>query len=144
MSSTASPARSSTLRVAGTGPIPITSGETPATAVATTRAIGVMPRAFAYASDTTSAALAPSLIPLDEPAVTVPPSRTKAGFIPRSASRVVSGRGCSSTSTTVSRPLRSTIRTGTSSSANRRSPAAHAARRWLSWAKASCASRVMP
>ena len=72
------PARSSALRDAGIGPIPMTAGSTPATAVDTTRAIGVRPRARARSASTTSTADAPSLMPLrvagrDRPAI--PPER---------------------------------------------------------------------
>jgi len=55
------------------GPSPITSGETPATALDTTRAKGRAPASLAASADITSTALAPSLIPLADPAVTVPP-----------------------------------------------------------------------
>jgi hypothetical protein len=72
----------------------MTAGSTPATAVATIRAIGRNPRARARSASTTSAAEAPSLMPLELPAVTVPPSR-KAGRRRASASGGL-GPGCSS------------------------------------------------
>jgi hypothetical protein len=89
------PARSSTFRTAGTGAMPMTRGSTPATALATKRPSGWMPSSTAFSSLATTSAAAPSLIPLELPAVSVPPSR-KAGFRAASFSGVVSGRGCSS------------------------------------------------
>ena len=74
-SPTAIPARSSSLRTAGTGPIPITRGSTPATALATNAPSGSTPSARAFSSDAITSAAAPSLSPLELPAVTVPPSR---------------------------------------------------------------------
>ena len=78
-----------------------------------------------------TSAAAPSFTPLEFPAVTVPPSRN-AGRSDASFSSVVSGRGCSS---------RSTSPTGTSSSAKRPASCAAAQRRWLSSANASWSSR---
>src|SRR5919204_320904 len=89
------PARARTFRTAGIGPMPITRGSTPATALATKRPSGSTPSARAFSSLATTSAAAPSLIPLALPAVTVP-SRRKAGFSVASFSAVVSGRGCSS------------------------------------------------
>ena len=63
----------------------------------------------ARSSDAITSAAAPSLIPDELPAVTVPPARN-AGFSAASFSSVVSGRGCSS---------RTTSPTGTSSSSKR-------------------------
>ena len=100
-SSTPSPARSRALRVAGTGPTPMTAGSTPATAVETTRAIGCRPSSRARPASTSSTADAPSLIPELLPAVTEPPSRLNAGRSLPSASIDVSARGCSSRSTSV-------------------------------------------
>ena len=60
------------LRVAGTGPMPMMRGATPAAAMPTTRAIGVRPCARAAASEATISAAAPSLTPEALPAVTVP------------------------------------------------------------------------
>ena len=61
-SSTESPERSMTRRVAGTGPIPITRGSTPATALATMRAMGSSPSCFSAGSETIISAQAPSLM----------------------------------------------------------------------------------
>ena len=94
-SSTPIPARSSALRVAGTGPKPMIAGSTPATAVETTRASGFRPSSRARSASTSSTADAPSLMPGALPAVTVPPSRN-AGRSFASASADVSARGCSS------------------------------------------------
>ena len=64
------------------------------------RAIGRRPRSRARASDITSSAAAPSLMPELLPAVTDPDaSRLNAGLSVASDSRVASGRGCSSVST---------------------------------------------
>ncbi len=79
-----------------------------------------------------TSAAAPSLIPLEFPAVTVPPSRNT-GWSAASFSAFVSGRGCSS---------RVTSPTGTSSSSNRPASAASAQRRCDRRANSSCSSRV--
>ena len=107
-SPTSIPARASALRVAGTGPTPMTAGSTPATAVESTRAIGRSPSARARSASTTSTAEAPSLMPDEFPAVTEPPSGRNAGRSFASASRLVSARGCSSRATDdrVAAPLR--------------------------------------
>ena len=112
------PVRASSLRTAGTGPMPITRGSTPAAALPTNAPSGSAPSARAFSSDAITSAAAPSLIPLAFPAVTVPPSR-KAGFSAASFSAVTSGRGCSSTVTSP---------TGTSSSAKRPASCAAAQR----------------
>ena len=75
-------------------------------------------------------AAAPSLMPLALPAVTVPLGR-KAGFRRASFSIVVSGRGCSSVSTTMGSPLRWGTTTGTISSLNRPLSMAALAFIWL-------------
>ncbi len=142
-SSTPNPVRSRTFRVAGIGPIPMQSGSTPATAVPTIRAIGAKPSRSARSRPTTSRAAAPSFRPEELPAVTVP-SVLKAGRSAASFSASVSGRGCSSVSTTIAGPFRCGTSTGTISSSKRPSSMAAAARRWLSSAKASCSSRVIP
>ena len=87
--------------VAGTGPMPMTRGGTPAETVARMRARGVRPLALAAASEAMIMAQAPSLMPDELPAVTEPPSRNAAGSLAR-ISIVVSPRGCSSFSTMVS------------------------------------------
>src|ERR1700730_9004621 len=65
--------------MAGIGPTPIRSGNTPAAAVPTTRAMGDKPKRDAAASEATNIAQEPSLIPDAFPAVTVPPSRNGVG-----------------------------------------------------------------
>ena len=125
------PARARALRVAGTGPTPMYDGATPAMPAAAIRAIGRRPSRSAHSAEATSSAAAPSLIPDEFPAVTVPPGRN-AGRSAASRSSVVSGRGCSSVSTTAGAPRGRGIVTGTISSANRPAPIAAAARCWLS------------
>ena len=106
MSPTVSPARSSALRDAGIGPRPIVAGSTPATALETSARSAAGRARAARASDVTSSAAAPSLMPLLLPAVTDPEaSRLKAGFSAGELLQVVSGRGCSSRSTVVVAPL---------------------------------------
>src|SRR5439155_1345904 len=97
-SCTVRPARDSTFRVAGMGPTPIVLGSTPAAAEDTTRTRGVSPSSSALRSLVKSTTAAPSLIPLELPAVTVPPSRNT-GRSFESASREVSARGGSSRET---------------------------------------------
>ena len=75
--------------------MPITRGSTPATALPTNAPSGSMPSSRAFSSDAITSAAAPSLMPDELPAVTVPPLRN-AGFSAASFSSVVSGRGCSS------------------------------------------------
>ena len=73
------PARNNAFCVAGTGPIPITEGSTPATAIERICAIGFNPYFSTAASLANNIAAAPSLMPLLLPAVTVPLAE-KAGF----------------------------------------------------------------
>ena len=138
----ASSARASALRVAGTGPRPMQLGSTPATAVATMRASGVRPSSAMVSWLATASAAAPSLIPLEVPAVTVPPA-TNAGFNRARPSRVTSGLGGSSRQTVSVVPPR---RTGMPMISPSNAPAAiaAAARRWLSTANLSCSSRPIP
>ena len=70
--------------LAGTGPMPMTRGATPAADMPTTRAIGVRPCADALASDAISSAAAPSFTPEALPAVTV----LSAPLMPRSLPRL--------------------------------------------------------
>ncbi|MNE58999.1 hypothetical protein D3C80_1540630 [compost metagenome] len=136
------PASSSTLRVAGTGPMPISRGSTPATAMPTIRPRAFKPWRRAAALLASSKAQAPSLTPEALPAVTLPPSRNG---VPRraSCSSVVSPRGCSSCSTSLGGPLRCGISTGTISCARRPRAWAAAALCWLRRAKASWSAREM-
>jgi hypothetical protein len=82
----------STFCVAGTGPVPITAGSTPTTAVASTRASGLSPSALARSADMISSAAAPSFSGELLPAVTVPTPGMKAGLSAASASILASGR----------------------------------------------------
>src|SRR5256885_16780891 len=74
-----SPARLSAFLVAGIGPSPMQLGSTPATAVVTIRAIAAPRRPSPPFAAVTSSAAAPSLMPLELAAVTVP-SFLNAGF----------------------------------------------------------------
>ncbi len=105
MSFSSSPALARALRVAGTGPMPMMRGSTPAEAAQRIDASGATPLASAFCRDMTTTAAPPSLMPEALPAVTVP-SPLNAGRSPSSFSTVVSGRGCSSLSTTTGGPLR--------------------------------------
>ena len=127
ISSMRSPVRASTLRVAGMGPRPMYAGSTPATAEAMTRAIGRRPSSSAVSAEASSTAAAPSLMPEELPAVTVPSVRNT-GRSWASFSGVVSGRGCSSRSMTVGSPFGCGITTGTISSLKRPSAMAREAR----------------
>lgn len=107
--------------VAGTGPMPITSGPPtpPADAHDTSRTSGVRPSSAAFSGVVTMHIDAASFCPLELPAVTVASgscfSRTGLSFL--SDSRVVSARGgCSSVSITSS-PRRLVTVTGMISSA---------------------------
>jgi len=133
-----SPVRSSRPRVAGTGPMPITSGSTPATLWSPTRASTSRPWSSANASLVTSVAAAPSEIWLALPGVTVPSLLKTVGSWLR-ASREVSRRMPSSSSTSPS-----SVSTGTTWSSKRPSSVAAAARCWLWSAYSSCCSREMP
>jgi hypothetical protein len=75
---------------AGTGPIPMMRGSTPATAAVTTRACGVRPWRLTACSLATIKAHAPSLMPAEFPAVTLPSARTTPLRV-ESRARVVSG-----------------------------------------------------
>ena len=132
MSSRVSLARSSTVRVAGIGPVSIVTGSTPARANAWNRARGVRPRLVARSSLMMSTAEAPSVICDELPAVIFPPSGLKAGFSLASTSSELSGRMPSSAvnSSSVSAPASSRTGTGTISFSNRPSAVAWAASRW--------------
>ncbi|OLT14175.1 hypothetical protein BJF79_03195 [Actinomadura sp. CNU-125] len=142
MSARVSPAAASALAVAGTGPMPIVRGGTPARPHETSRTSGRSPSSAARSGVVTTHAAAASFCPLAFPAVTVasgsPLPRT--GRSRASPSMDVSGRGCSSVSTTVS-PLRPLTVTGTSSSANRPSRWAATARACDRTDSSSCSSR---
>jgi hypothetical protein len=80
--------------------------------VATRRARGLRPRAATRSPEASTTAPAPSLMPEALPAVTVPPSFLKAGFMLGQHFTVVSARTCSSVSNSTV-PLRVLISTGT-------------------------------
>jgi len=85
--------------MAGTGPAPMMAGSTPTTAQSTSRASGVTPARRAAAALATTSAAAPSVTPLELPAVTLPwPSLRNAGLRLASFSAVICGRGNSSCS----------------------------------------------
>mmetsp|Transcript_18415 Transcript_18415/g.58713 ORF Transcript_18415/g.58713 Transcript_18415/m.58713 type:complete len:226 (-) Transcript_18415:534-1211(-) len=129
--------------VAGTGPMPMIFGSTPALAYATTRPSGVPPSCAATDSAATTTAAAPSLMPDALPAVTVPSFLNAARSLP-SFSAVAPGFGNSSLSKMMGSPFRCGMETGQISSAKRLSAMALAARACDSAAKASCSSRVRP
>ena len=131
--------RSRSFFTAGTTPMPITLGSTPAAATPRTRAIGWTPSAAARSCDRSTIAAAPSVIPEELPAVTLPPTGLNAGGSFASDSGVVS-RGCSSRVKSTSPFLPGTF-TATVSASKRPSAIARAARSWLRIAKASCSSR---
>ena len=104
-------------------------GGTPALAMPVTRPRGVRPKREAAASEARSNAPAPSLRPEALPAVIVVPGPSS-GLSRARSSSVVSGRGCSSRSTTrVSLPT--FTGTGTISSASQPLARARSARSWL-------------
>jgi hypothetical protein len=107
MSSQLRPARASALLAASTGPMPKTSGSTPCTPVAATRASGARPIRSPASSSPISSIDAPSLSGELLPAVTVP-SLTNAAFSVPSFSSDVSVRMPSSRSS-------ATFGTGTTS-----------------------------
>src|SRR5207244_10807270 len=121
-------------------PRPITLGSSPAAAVALTLAGGLLPPPPPPppSPPVTSNAAAPSLIPLDVAAVTVP-SRLHAGLSFASLSRVTPERGYSSFANVDP----SGRGTPTSSSVNTHALSAASARRWLSTANASCSARLI-
>ena len=120
MSSSVSPARSRARALAGTGPIPIVRGGTPATAQDTSLAIGFSPSSAARSAWVTTHTAAPSFWPLELPAVTVASlsERRVIGFSADRLSIEASGRGCSSRSTARGPDFRSSTVTGTISSEN--------------------------
>ncbi len=90
-----------TLRTAGTGPVPMIAGSTPAEAQSMMRASGLRPSSLAFSADITTTAAAPSLMPEALPAVTVP-FLMKAGRSLAKVSMVQFGRMNSSLSTMTS------------------------------------------
>ena len=110
------PVLARTFLVEATGPTPMIDGSTPPNAPATHVAIGVTPNSLAFSSLITTTQAAPSLIPEELAAVTIP-SFLKAGRNLEMLSAVVPGRGPSSVSTTTVFFL-SLTSTGTISSLN--------------------------
>ena len=112
-SATRMPKRASSFRSAGTGPMPIMRGSTPALAHPVSRASGCRPRSLAHAADASTTAAPPSVMPEADPAVMMPgwPSTTgKVRGSLASPSSVAPARGCSSalTVTVVPRSVTST------------------------------------
>ena len=112
--------------VDGTGPYPITPGSTPATAEPVQRAMGIKPSSSALPRLMSKTAAAPSFIPLEFPAVTVPLFR-KIGLSNDNFSKVRSIKyspfsflylGCSSVSTINGSPFRWGTNIGQISSLN--------------------------
>ncbi len=130
MSSSETRVLSSRLRTAGTGPMPMISGCTPSTRELTHRAIGSTPSLSAVSPARTSIEAAPSVIPLEFPAVTDPLSGSKTGLSSANPSVVTPARGCSSRSI-VSVPFRVSISTGATSRSKRPSRHAASARCWV-------------
>ena len=131
-SSSARPVRFSSFCTAGTGPMPITRGSTPALAQPITRASGVTPSRLARSALISTTAAPPSVMPEDDPAVTIPgcPSTSpNTGVSFCRFSIVVPARGCSSASTVIDLPFRSVTVTGAISSRNRPVRIADSARR---------------
>ena len=104
MSAIVSPVRSSTFWVAGTGPIPMISGGTPAQLQPMIRASGVRPSARARSSSIRTMAAAPSVSPLELPAVTLPPSRKTGGELREALHRGVGRAGARPRSTVTGLP----------------------------------------
>ena len=144
MSFIARPERSKAVATAGTGPSPMRDGSTPALAQVTSRTRGVSPSSAARSGVVTMQTAAASFWPLALPAVTVAAESLAAstGFSAASASRVLSGRGVSSASTTVE-PVREVTVTGTISSKNQPSATATPARCCDRSARASWSSRLI-
>ena len=103
ISSIFNPALCNAFCVAGTGPTPIIAGSTPADAIETIFANGVKEYSFTAFSLANNKEAAPSFIPDEFPAVTVP-SFLNAGFNTASLSKEVF-LGCSSTITQLINPL---------------------------------------
>ena len=97
MSLTLRSAPASALREAAMGPVSISTGSDPTTAIDTMRARGLSPRLRAWPFDAITTAAAPSTIPELLPACSTPSSLND-GLSVASVSTVVPGRGCSSRS----------------------------------------------
>src|SRR5690606_6143464 len=150
MSSTVRPWRLSSLGTANTGPMPISSGSQPATAKPRKMPSGFRLRRSASLALISTQAEAPSENWLALPAVITPPG--VAGRMPRTPSRVVSGRMPSSAETVTSLVIIAPVALsvvpmmvviGTISSSNLPASRAAAARCWLRAPYSSCASLEM-
>ena len=117
ISSIVKPARCNAFCVAGTGPIPIILGSTPAIAMLLMTAIGCKSYFFTALSDANNMAAAPSFTPLALAAVTLP-SLENAGFNSANFSTGVN-RGCSSFWKVRVLPFPKSISIGIISSSNR-------------------------
>ena len=116
----------SNFSMAGTGPIPIKRGETPAVLALSMRAKGVKLNSFIAFSLASNKAAAPSFTPDALPAVTVPFLRKGVGSCANFSSEV--WRGCSSWSTIIVSALRVLISIGIISCLKRPASMALAAR----------------
>src|SRR5512134_884438 len=134
------PARARHLLEAGTGPMPMYFGSTPADAKALMRAMGFRPSSFALRALVTMTAAAPSLMPEALAAVTVP-FLSKAGLRAFIASSVAPWRGYSSSANTTG-PFFEGISKGMISSLKRPDFCAASVLFWLFTANSSCSSRV--
>ena len=122
--------RPMSLATAGTAPMPITRGATPALAAPMMRANGLRAYFSTDFSEAISKAAAPSLTPEELPAVTVPSLRKSVGNF-ASFSTVVPARGCSSFATNEVSPFFCGTGTAMISSAKRPLSCALTARAWL-------------
>ena len=143
---------SSSFGTAKTGPMPISSGSSPATAMPRYMPRGARPRFAASPASISTAAEAPSDSCEALPAVITAPS-PRTGFNPCKPSKLVDGRLPSSFSNTTSwveiLPLSLSFiimvdGRGTISSSNLPAACATAVRCWDCRAYSSCASREMP
>src|SRR5699024_6295253 len=142
-----SPASLSALGTASTGPTPIISGGTPATANDLNLSCGVNPSASAFSRSISRTDPAPSLICEELPAVTDPVVENAglnlasiSGVVPERTPSSVSNVFLTSTMFPSSPTTRSTISYGTISSLNLPDLIAASARSCLCAAKASCSA----
>ena len=142
ISSRLSPAFSRAFFTAPTGPMPMILGSHPTLLKLTIFTSGFLPSSFAFSSDMTTTADAPSFMPEEFPAVTTP-SFLNTGLSFASDSFVVPGVLCSSLSNMNDVFLVFTSK-GTISSSNLPASCASAIFLWLSSAKASSSSLVIP
>ena len=127
---------------AGTGPMPMIFGSTPATPQSIILASGFKFRRLASSSDARTVAEAPSVMPDEFPAVMVPVF-TNTGESLAMSSKDASIRICSSESSCFVSPFFPRTATGINSSPNRFARVAAVAFCWLRSAYWSCSSRVI-